>query len=494
MHGKGLRCSLFLIPLSMLTAPLLAQSTPGGSPVSISVYDRARPVATQWYDAPPYTTVYPYVEQLLRISVAQKIGRIDWLLELSQNAVLDLPANAVSKVPAQGQLGLGGTYYASNSNNTKPAAASFKQGFARYRWSAPDKTLRVGRFEFFEGQETQPPDKTLAWLQTNRIAQRLIGNFGFSNGQRGFDGIDAHYGEGNWDLTAMAARADQGVFNMNANPELNVDVQYLAYTKTEFDHHALFRVFAIGYHDGRTGLTKTDNRALAVRQQDHKNIRVGTYGADFLSTLPAGPGSLELLFWGVLQNGSWGLLNQHSGAVAIEGGYRLNHVISSPWVRGGFFRGTGDTNPSDSQNNTFFQVLPTPRVYARFPFYDLMNSSDQFMQIIDKPIEKLEIRSDLHFLQLTSDKDLWYQGGGAFDNKVFGFVGRPANLHHSFASVFDVSSDYQLSKSLAVNLYFAHSFGKSAIAAIYPADRGANFGYLELVYRWGIAQRSTQRN
>lgn len=164
--------------------------------------------------------------------MAQRIKRIDWLLEVSQNAVLDVPSNAVSKVTAQGQLGLGGTYYAANKSSN-PAAASFKQGFARYHWAQPDETLRLGRFEFFDGQETQPKDKTLAWLQTNRVAQRLIGNFGFSNGQRSFDGIGGHYGKGSWDITGMAARSDQGVFNMNANPELNVDVQYLAYSRSE---------------------------------------------------------------------------------------------------------------------------------------------------------------------------------------------------------------------------------------------------------------------
>jgi hypothetical protein len=37
------------------------------------------------------------------------------------------------------------------------------------------------------------------------------------------------------------------------------------------------------------------------------------------------------------------------------------------------------------------------------------------------------VRADLHWLQLTSKNDLWYQGGGAFDNKVFGYTGRPGN-------------------------------------------------------------------
>ena len=45
----------------------------------------------------------------------------------------------------------------------------------------------------------------------------------------------AHYGAGTWDLTAMAGRADQGVFNMNGNPELNVDLQYLAFTQIRME-------------------------------------------------------------------------------------------------------------------------------------------------------------------------------------------------------------------------------------------------------------------
>ena len=162
--------------------------------------------------------------------------------------MLDAPSDAVSSVTAQGQLGLGGTYYASNTNSY-PAAAFLKQGFVRY--DGEEANLRVGRFEFFDGQEMQTKNPTIGWLQTNRIADRLIGNFGFSNAQRSFDGLDAHYGSGAWNITAMAARADQGVFNMNGNPELNVDLQYLALTRSEWKQHVLWRAFAIGYHDGR---------------------------------------------------------------------------------------------------------------------------------------------------------------------------------------------------------------------------------------------------
>jgi hypothetical protein len=486
MH-RILRIPAFITALFILTAGLCQAQSSGGSPVSVTVYDRTRVDSWQWFAAPPYTNSYGYVESLLRIGVAQRIHRWDWALELAQPSVLDAPTDAVSSVTAQGQLGLGGTYYASNTNSFS-AAAFLKQGYVRY--DGEGANLRLGRFEFFDGQEEQTKNPAVGWLQTNRIAQRLIGNFGFSNAQRSFDGLDAHYGSGAWNITAMAARADQGVFNMNGNPELNVDLQYLALTRSEWKQRVLWRAFAIGYHDGRL-VTKTDNRALAVRSADHQNIRIGTYGGDLLAAVPSGPGQFDFLFWGALQNGSWGDLGHSANAAAVEGGYQLTKAPTAPWLRGGWFRSSGDNNATDATHNTFFQILPTPRVYARLPFYNLMNSTDEFVQLMDKPAKRLALRADLHWLQLTSAKDLWYLGGGAYDNKVFGFTGRPANGASSLASVPDISADWQATKNVALNFYYAYAQGKTVAAAIYPTDRNMQYGYVEFVYRWGLDQKGT---
>lgn len=486
-------CNFLRLPFAFLlcstSVGVLAQSS---SPVSISIYDRTRIDASQWFDASQQNNSYGYGESLLRIAIGQQIHQWEWQAELAQPSILDAPDNAVSPIAARGQLGLGATYFASNGNNTEPAAAFLKQGYLRYRFSGNGRDLRLGRFEFIEGQETHPENNSIAWLQANRIAHRLIGNFGFSNAQRSFDGLDSHWTSGAWNVTAMAGRADQGVFNMNGNPELNVDVQYLALTRSAAQQHVLWRAFAIGYHDGRTGIAKTDNRPLPVRQADHKNIRVGTYGGDVLASIPAGSGQVDLLAWGVLQNGQWGALDQSSKAAALEGGYRFSQLTTTPWLRGGYFYGSGDPNASDTKHESFFQVLPTPRIYARFPFYDSINNKDGFVQLIDHPAKKVEIRADLHWLQLSSKQDLWYLSGGAFDNKVFGYVGRPSNGHTSLASMADVSADWQVTKNLALNLYYAHVNGKSVVAAIYPTDRNAQYGYAELVYHWGIPQRKNK--
>ena len=446
---------------------------------------RSRVEAWDWFPAPPYANSYGYVDSLLRISLSQTLPRWDWKLELSQPAVFDAPSNAVAP-GAQGQLGLGGTYYAASDNNSYPAAAFFKQGYIRRHFGGPhsDKNLRIGRFEFFEGLETKPHNPAMNWLQVNRVSQRLISNFGFTNAQRSFDGADAHYGRGSWDITAFAARADQGVFNMNGNPELNVDAQYLAFTKYALHQHVLWRAFAIGYHDGRTGLTKTDNRPLPVRSADHHNIRLGTYGGDIITVAPAGSGQFDFVAWGVYQNGSWGTQSDSAGAAAVEGGYQLTHVRTTPWLRAGWFEGSGDKNPTDNKHTTFFQLLPTPRSYARFPFFNLMNNTDEFISLMDKPVKTLALRSDVHGLQLTSSKDLWYLGGGAFDNKAFGFVGRPANGHTSLATLADLSADWTPTRSLTASFYYGYAWGKSVVAAIYPNNRNAQFGFAELDYHF----------
>jgi len=483
---------LFILPVVYAAGQAPAApsqpSAPASSGIAISVYERSRVENWQWFAAPPQSETYSYAESTLRIGVSQAARKFDWQLELSQPSVLWAPDDSISPVPAQGQMGLGATYYASNANNRNSAAGFLKQGYFRYHFGE-DRNIRIGRFEFFEGSETKPQNANLAWLQTNRIAQRLVGNFGFSTAQRSFDGLDGHYGNGSWDLTAMAGRADQGVFNMNGNPEFNVDLQYLALTHSQLKQHLLWRAFAIGYHDGRRGITKTDNRALAVRKADHDNIRIGTYGGDLIASIPEHGGQFDLLAWGVLQNGQWGQLQQNSKAGAFEGGYQFLNVRTSPWLRGGYFYGSGDTNASDKRHETFFQVLPTPWIYAHFPFYNLMNNKDGFVQFVDRPTKRVDFRADLHWLQLASNQDLWYLGGGAYDNKVFGYVGRPSNGRSSLATVVDFTSSWQATRSITANFYYGQVAGKNVPANIYPSDHNAQFGYAELIYRWGETVR-----
>ena len=70
----------------------------------------------------PLRRSYRFGESLLRFGASKVSPTGTGRLEATQATIIDAPSDAVSPVTAQGQLGFGGTYYASNGNNDFPAA------------------------------------------------------------------------------------------------------------------------------------------------------------------------------------------------------------------------------------------------------------------------------------------------------------------------------------------------------------------------------------
>ena len=194
---------------------------------------------------------------------------------------------------------------------------------------------------------------------------------------------------GSWNFTAVSTIPTRGVFQVDgwgwvdhANHLRGADQ-----SRAEFgSSHAEWRAFGLFYYDGRNVL-KTDNRPASVRAADHGAIALGhlrrTLHHDDANT---SGGTIDLLGWGALQSGQWGALTQRSGAGAIEVGFQpKGWERVRPWFRTGFYESSGDGNPADSTHGTFFSVLPTPRLYARFPFFNSMNNRDVFGEVILRP-------------------------------------------------------------------------------------------------------------
>ena len=254
-----------------------------------------------------------------------------------------------------------------------------------------------------------------------------------------------------------------------------------------------WRVFGIGYRDYRDGIKdgtvlKTDNRAPAARKADHEPINIGTFGGHYLRTVPTPHGPIDFLAWGAGQFGSWGTLDHRAGAFAAEAGWQPQALKAvAPWFRGGYNYGSGDGNPNDGRHGTFFQILPTPRVYARFPFFNMMNTGDGFGEVILRSSGRLKIlslRTDVHVLRLANENDLWYAGGGAFQASTFGFSGRPSNGQSGLATLYDVSGDYRINGYASVTVYYGHAQGRPVTEAIYPNGSKADLGYVELNLRF----------
>jgi hypothetical protein len=245
------------------------------------------------------------------------------------------------------------------------------------------------------------------------------------------------------------------------------------------------RAFGLGYVDDRNTVLKTDNRPAPVRTADLSKIEIATYGGDYAQVInTTNAGKFDFLVWGVFQGGSWGVLTQRAGAFVGEFGWQPKVQHLKPWLSAGYSYGSGDGDPNDSRHGTFFQLLPTPRQYARFPFYNMMNNEDAYLTLNVKPAAKLGLRSEAHALRLANAADFWYSGGGAFQPKTFGFTGRPSNHFQGLANVWDLSADYQVTRSFSTTLYYGHAWGKSVISTIYPKDGNGQLTFLETNYRF----------
>lgn len=431
---------------------------------------------------------YTYPGSILRLSLGQSQRAYDWQVELALPFLLGLPDDAIAP-GAQGQLGLGASYFAANKRKSNAAMLFPKQAFIRFKGlgGMEGQTLKLGRMEFIDGAEAAPKDATLAALKRDRIAHRLIGNFGWTHVGRSFDGAQYGLNRSGFNLTLFAGRPTRGVFQVDGWGQLNANIYYGALTgqleakKTAGE----WRVFALGYSDYRDGVLKTDNRPLPVRAADTRHINIGTFGGHYLHTAATGAGTVDLLVWGALQTGSWGSIDHRAGSYAAEAGWQPRVLPRiKPWLRAGYNYGSGDKNSGDSTHGTFFQVLPTPRIYARFPFFNMMNSSDVFAELILRPSKNLTIRSDVHALRLANRNDLWYAGGGAFQPWTFGFIGRPANGQSGLATLYDISADYNANAHFAIGGYYGHAAGKLVAQSIYPNGKNANFAWVELLFRF----------
>src|SRR5579871_217092 len=486
-----------LILIVCLSLPIFAAPPQGSSdatPVPLKIGGitvtgsfRTRAEDWNWFQPDTGNNSYLYSGNLFRLAFSQSREFFDWQLEFAAPFLLSLPDNAIAP-GVQGQLGLGASYFAANNRSQNSAMIFGKQGFLRFRnlGGNPGRSLKIGRFEFLDGSEATPKNATLAAIKRDRVMQRLIGNFGWSDVQRSFDGVQYMESHPGGSFTFVGAVPTRGVFQTNGWGETNTAFGYAAYTKPWGSgvHAAETRVLAIYYDDWRP-ILKTDNRPLAARRADFDNIRIGTYGGHHMSALTTPAGTIDLLAWGVAQTGSWGRLAQRAYAVDFEGGFQPNLLGKlKPWLRGGYTRGSGDGNPNDHTHGTFFQILPTPRPFARFPFFNMMNNVDAFGALILRPRETVTVSSEFHSLRLAVANDGWYVGGGAFQPWTFGFSARSAAGTGSLANLYDTNVEFRANRSLTWTAYFGYAQGLTVIQQVYPTGRAASLAYLETLWRF----------
>jgi hypothetical protein len=448
---------------------------------------RTRGEDWNWFKGDTADNTYIYSGNQFRLAFSQSREFWDWQLEFEVPFLLGLPDNSIG-AGTQGQYGFGPSYFVANNRSQESAMIFAKQGFLRFRnlGGSPARSLKIGRFEFLDGSEVTPKNATLAALKRDRINQRLIGNFGWGHVGRSLDGVQFLDSRPSGTFSFVGAIPTRGVFQTDGWGENDTALGYAAYTKPwgKGAHAAETRFMAIYYDDWRAVL-KTDSRALAARRADLDNIRIETFGGHHLSALTTKAGTVDFLAWGVAQTGNWGRLTQRAYAVDVEGGFQPAILRPlKPWLRAGYSTSSGDDNPNDGTHGTFFQILPTPRPFARFPFFNMMNNNDLMGSLVLRPHKNVTTSTEFHALSLSNAHDLWYTGGGVFQPWTFGYTGRATNGAKSLANLYDTSIEWRVNRAITATGYFGYAEGRAVLAAIYPKGKNGSLGYLELLYKF----------
>jgi Alginate export len=460
-------------------------SSPRAAPLQWSATLRSRAEAWNWFDSGDEGR-YAFVGSYLRAGLSQQLQRFGWRVEVMVPLLLGLPDDAI--LPgSQGQLGQGASYFAGNDGAHNPGDVFPKEVYVRLG-ASPSRdghALRLGRFEFADGNETVPGDATVARLKRERLGHRLLGPFSFTHVLRSFDGAQYSWTSRERQLLLMGARPTTGVFDTDGWGWVDdVNMLYGAVT-TPFrlgGEAGDARLFALWYEDDR-GLPKTENRPSPARETDLDAVRITTFGGHVVQVFPTSTGPVDLLFWGTIQTGAWGSLDHAGTALALELGLQPDLGELAPWFRVGFFRGSGDGDPADGDHDTFFQVLPTPRPYARFPFYNFSNTTEVFATVALRPHPVAMVRVGARRLRLSESADLWYIGGGAFEDETFGYTGRPSGGARGLATILDLSLTVTPASWLTLEAFGALAPEDEVIRGIYPDAGTGGLGYLEVELR-----------
>ena len=463
-------------PGTVAAAPRIETDGPWDSKVRLEVYDRFRAEFVDWFepkpDSPTPNNNYTFVGNVFQVGVRVTRAPYEMFVQLQNSTLGNVPADAV---------GIGAAYYANTMRSTQNGVI-LRNAWAQTKslFGVDGLFVKAGRQLYLDGLDAPAKQPNLKWVQAARVAQRLIGPFDYTHVGRSFDGGQIGYANDLIKVTGLGFRPTYGGFEVDANRELDIDVGGLVLSLPDSPQlgNSIGRLFWFVYHDYRD-VVYVDNRPLPVRQAAKgESSTLHTIGANAIHVEEIGPGFADGMAYGFGQFGNYQDLNHSAWAYGVEGGYQIPGVWSRPWLRLGINSASGDPDPDDDRHQTFFQMLPTAWLYAQFPFYNMMNNQDVFVQALLDPHPKLTVRTDFHWLSVNSTRDLAYFGAGATKNDFFGFGGVPAKGQRDLAYVAHVNFEVRPLPYFKINAFYAHAWGQGVIDQNF-AGKGGNYGFLE---------------
>lgn len=275
------------------------------------------------------------------------------------------------------------TSTASNEKNL-----DLHQGYLTVKNLAGPLTMTLGRQEMVFGDS------------------RLVGNFGWSNIARSFDGIKLGY-------STARARTDVWVATVKKFANLDPDPAFTSSNRKEQTFFGIYHgwsgipgmmwePYAMFLWDTGSGGSITDPAA-----RDQRRVTLGLRVAS-----QALAESADYTAEGAYQFGGIQGRDIRAYAFAVKAGYTLP-VALKPRIGIEYDRASGDDNSSDDKFETFENLFPTNHIhYGYMDYVGWRNMQDLRFSLGVKPTKVSSISVDYHWFWLAEKRDNWYRASG----------------------------------------------------------------------------------
>jgi hypothetical protein len=388
-------------------------------------------------------------------------------------------------LPENGAFGPGVLYFEASGRDEHPRDIQLVELYLQLK-DLPIRGLYLkgGRIPITDGLEVvYPTSPKLTWLKQERLSERLIGLFEWSNMARRYDGGILGWGNERVDINLFAANATKGGFDFDDGYKPLDTTTVLGGTvtvkKDTLARETELRLFNYFYYDDRP----------VAKTLSGDSIRINTTGLSLAGAYKPCciGGEIDLLLWLAFQTGEFGDLDQRALSFIAEAGYQLADTPLKPWMRAGVAYASGDGDPDDSKNGTFFNLLPTNHKYYGYADTTaLSNIINYYLQLILTPHRLVTLAVDGHLFQLASDDEPWVGGSGAYNNASFGYAFRKPlpgkKIERNIGGEVDVTLGLKPCQFAKLEAGYSHFFGGSGVEAVFDGRSDLDFIYVQLVF------------
>ncbi|MEZ6053870.1 MAG: alginate export family protein [Planctomycetaceae bacterium] len=288
--------------------------------------------------------------------------------------------------------------------------------------------------------------------------QHLISPLGWSNTYRNFEGGKLYYSGEDWNIDGFVVRPNNGAASAAAFHPHSFD---------QADQSITFSGIYATYKKAKNGtidlfwLWNDQSEPVTTLQDGNRH----TIGARYAGTYADKTGDETILtyMWD-LQGGYQfgrdvfmpvaGEQDVNAGFLSTIGGVTFNQVAWSPSIKGLFWWGSGDDDPTDGEINTVNTLYPLGHAYwGLIDNFNGANLIDYSIQASVQPAKKLNLAAHYHWFDKASQNDYIYNIAGAS-------LGNTATPQKTLGNELDLLATYQVNANLQLQAgYFWFWYG-----------------------------------